>query len=309
MARGQAGRFPAFGHEVVGVGAPDFFAVVDGVRGDGEGGAGGKGVAEDLDRLGVWVVWARGGDETGEAEGRRAVNAHGFVDDGLYVWEVFDRVVRRDRAGGDVGCVELFLKFGDHVRCSDYPVQESAGCVAGGVAARNQLGERFGGKFLAAKRFALCVFALHQSGKEIDSIRRVFETVFDTGYGNAGKILDSLDALAEERIGQVFGIRFELWKAAQGATDFTPSVQHLNGWGSLGWRIRRLSNLSKVPFVLEHSKRRTKCQITDDVKGEIVEPVQGIDGSIAARSLVREFCPFSEEQLEVGVDVLFELAD
>lgn len=59
---------PALGHKVVGVGAPDLLAVVDGVAGHGEGGARWEPVAEDLDRFGVGVFGRRAGDKAGKTE-------------------------------------------------------------------------------------------------------------------------------------------------------------------------------------------------------------------------------------------------
>lgn len=74
---------PSLGAELVRVGAPDFLAVVDGVGGDGEHGAGGEVVVEEGDA-------GAGGDDAGEAEGGGAVDAHCFFDDGVEVGEVAD---------------------------------------------------------------------------------------------------------------------------------------------------------------------------------------------------------------------------
>jgi hypothetical protein len=38
---------------------------------------------------------------------------------------------------------------------------------------------------------------------------RVVETVFYAGYSDAGEVLDGFDALAEEGVGEVFGVWFE----------------------------------------------------------------------------------------------------
>lgn len=70
---GQLAVFPALGPEAVGVGAPDGLGVVYGVGGDGEGGIGGKVMAEDGD------AGARR-DKAGETEGGGAVDAEGFGD-------------------------------------------------------------------------------------------------------------------------------------------------------------------------------------------------------------------------------------
>lgn len=74
LACGQTLWVPALGHEVVGVGAPDFFGVVDCVAGHGEDVAGAEGVAGDLNWAGVC------GDLAGEAHGGGAVDAHCFPD-------------------------------------------------------------------------------------------------------------------------------------------------------------------------------------------------------------------------------------
>jgi hypothetical protein len=64
--------------------------------------------------------------------------------------------------------------------------------------------------------------------------------------------------------------------------------------------------------MLEHAEGGPKCQIPNDIKGQIIEPVQGVDAGVAGLGVLLGFAdviPARDEQVEVSVDVLLELAD
>jgi hypothetical protein len=64
--------------------------------------------------------------------------------------------------------------------------------------------------------------------------------------------------------------------------------------------------------VLEHAEGGAEGEVPDDVEGEVVEPVKGIDGCVARLGVLLVFGqvgPFLDEEFEIRVDVLLELAD
>jgi hypothetical protein len=66
------------------------------------------------------------------------------------------------------------------------------------------LGQGFSGQFLATKGISTLVFAFLEAGEEIDAVACVvwvIEAVLDACDGDAGEVLDRLDAVAEEPIG------------------------------------------------------------------------------------------------------------
>lgn len=127
----QALLVPAVGDEVVGVRAPDLLGVVDRVARHADGRAGGDAVAQDLEGLGVRVVWGGARDETREAERAGAVDAHRLVDHGLHVREILDLLVAR-YAGAD-GRVQLLLQFLQNTRRPDNVVQKGTSGVRGSI--------------------------------------------------------------------------------------------------------------------------------------------------------------------------------
>lgn len=77
LAGGETLGVPAFGNELVGFGAPDFWVTVDGVAGNGDNVAGVEDVAGDVDGAAVRR------DLAGETHGGGAMDTHGFPDDPL----------------------------------------------------------------------------------------------------------------------------------------------------------------------------------------------------------------------------------
>jgi hypothetical protein len=64
--------------------------------------------------------------------------------------------------------------------------------------------------------------------------------------------------------------------------------------------------------MLEHAEGGPKRQIPNDIEGQVIEPVQGVDAGIAGLGVLLGFTdvvPARHEHVEVGVDVLLELAD
>lgn len=240
------------------------------------------------------------------------MDAHGFADDGGDVGEVLDRVVGghpRKRQGG----VEFGLEFGERVRRAEDPVEERAGGVGGRVASRDELGEGLRGELFAAEFGARGVFAFHEAREEVGAPDvRGFEALGDSGDGDAGEVFDRFDALGEEFVREVFGVRLELREAAERSRDFAAAVEDLDG----GCGGRRggggFADLGDVAFGFEHAEGCAKGQVADDVEGEVVEPVEGVDGGVACGGVggfLGEAVPFVVEEFEVGVDVLLELAD
>ncbi|KAL9062722.1 MAG: hypothetical protein Q9157_008684, partial [Trypethelium eluteriae] len=106
-----------------------------------------------------------------------------------------------------------------HVRGREDVIEDGAGGVGGGVRAGDELGEGFGGELFAPELRAFFVAAFHEAGEQVDAVDLggVVEAVFDAGVGDAGEVFDGFDALAEEGVGEVFGVGFELGEAAEGA--------------------------------------------------------------------------------------------
>lgn len=173
------------------------------------------------------------------------------------------------------------------------------------------MGEGLRGQFLATELLAFRIFAFHQASEKIDSVGvGIVETLRDPRDGDTCQVLDRLDALAEERVGKIASVRFQLWKATQGSRDFSTTIQNFNR-GSSGRRcVRRLADLRDIPFMLEHAKGLAKGEISNDVEGEIVKPMEGVNGGVTSRRVLlrlRQFGPLLGKKLEIRVDVLLEL--
>jgi hypothetical protein len=91
--------------------------------------------------------------------------------------------------------------------------------------------------------------------------------------------------------------------------DLTPPVEDFNGRGECWLRSGRLSDFSKVSSLFEHAKGGAESQVANDVKGEVIEPVQRVH--LVPTSLLRGGArvPLLLQLFKVVVDVLLELAD
>ena len=185
-----------------------------------------------------------------------------------------------------------------------------ARCIARGIAASDQLRQRLGRELLSAQLLPLLIRPLHQSREQINPLTFLagFQPLVDSGNGNASEILDRLDSVAKERIGQVHGVRFELRHASQRGADLSSAIQHLNGRCIGDGRRGRLAHLGPVPALSEHAKRRAEGQIADDVEGEVVEPAQAVQPRVS-RGRRSQAVPLPHELDKIGVDVLFKVGD
>ena len=209
--------------------------------------------------------------------------------------------------------VEFLLQFLNNPRRAHHPIQQRTAGIARRVAARYQLRQRLGRQLRAPQRLPIGVLPLHQPGEQIHTVGiRVLEALAHARDCNAGQVLDGPDALAEERVGEVLRVRFQLRQAAERAADLAAPVEHLDRGGERRGRIGRLADLGDVAAVLEHAEGGAEGEIADDVEGEVVEPVQGVDAGVAGLWVflsLGQFGPAVHEHVEVGVDVLLELAN
>jgi hypothetical protein len=105
-----------------------------------------------------------------------------------------------------------------------------------------------------------------------------------------------------------------LWEAAKGAADLAAAVEDLDCGRGLGWGVGCFADLGYVSLFFEHAEGGAEGEVADDVEGQVVEPVEGVNGGVAVvgfgvRSSFGELVPFRVKELEVGVDVGLELAD
>ena len=295
---------PAVGVELVGVGAPDLLGVVDRVGGDGEDGAGREVVAVEVD-AGAVV-----GDLAGETNARGGVEAEGLVEDGLEVGQVLDHVEGGDvNVGGD-GAVELLLELLDDTRSADGVEEEGTGRVGGGVGAGNELGEGLSGELLAAELLTLLILAFLETGEQIGTLvlGRVVETVLDASDGHASEVLNSVQALGEEGVGEVLGEGLEPGHDTESGRDLTAAVQNLNGGSVDGRAVGRSADLGHIGTGGKHAEGSTESQVTDDVEGKEVEPVEAVKvGAVGVGSGLGHVVPLLDEELKVAVNVGLEL--
>lgn len=310
LTRGEAGGVPALRDELLGIGAPDLGGAVDGVAGHGDNVAGVEGVAGDGDG-GV-----TGGDFTGETHSGGAVDAHGFPDNPLEVGDVLDHRVRGDVDVLRDGFVQDLVELLDHTGRAHAPVEDGAGGVGGGIGSGDQLGQSFGGKFGATEFFAVAILAFHEAGEQVDTgvVGHDFgaETLVDTGDGNTSQVLDGLDTITEETVGDVLGKGLQGRVAAQGGGDFTAAVEDLDGLDVGGGRVGSLAHLGEILALVEHAEGSAEGQVTDDVESQVVEPVQGVqtgETGLGVALGIGHAVPLLDEQLDVAVNVLLELAD
>ena len=163
-----------------------------------------------------------------EAEGRGAVDAHGFLDDGVDVREVFDLGEGGDCVDVWEGSVEFFLELLNNVGMLQDVVEECTRCVGRGVRAGDELGEGFGSEFFTAKLVAVFVAAFHEASEEVDAVGGLLETCIDTGNGDTGKVLNGFHTLREERVWKVLCVRLYGWEASDGAESELVSRPHIS---------------------------------------------------------------------------------
>lgn len=302
---------PALRAELLCVLAPDFRRVVHRVRGHAEDGAGGEVVASDGHAGRARRDLAR------QADARGAVVAESLVDDIVEVGQIADHVVVGNVCAVGDGGVELLLKLLVHARVAAEVVEQRAGRVGRGVAAGNELCQGLGGQFLAAERLALFVSAFLEAREEVlaFNIGRVLNAALDARDSDTSKVLNGVEALAEEGIRQPAGIWLQLREAAERGTHLTAAVKDVNGRGVDGRAIGRLANLGKVDTSVEHAKGGTKGEVADNVKGEVVEPGQAVEVGFllavlaALGALLDEGVELVDKEAQVGVHVGLKLAD
>jgi hypothetical protein len=86
--------------------------------------------------------------------------------------------------------------------------------------------------------------------------------------------------------------------------DFTPSIQNFNSWRIANFLLAPSSHFRDVLPFLQHTKWFPKRQIADDVKRQIIEPVQSIH--VVVLSLLHRsstLVPLLLELLEIVVDI------
>lgn len=248
----------------------------------------------------------------------------------LLVWGVFLRGMARWDLLGDFldhsvsgnfnvlgkGFVKGLVQLGENVRGGHAPVEDSTGGVGGGVRASDQLGESLGGQFGAFKLVTVSVLAFHEAGEKIHTsvVGHHFrlETLADTGDGDTSKVLNGFQAFGEEAVRDVLGEGDDRRHAAQGGGDLATTVQNFDGGDILGRVLGVQTHLGDILALLEHAEGSTESQITDDIEGEVVEPVEGVKTDIAGLGVTLEVghtVPLLDELLNVAVDILLELAN
>lgn len=223
--------------------------------------------------------------------------------------------------GGDVdvsgdGLVEDLVQLGENTGGAEDPVEDGARGVGGGVGAGDELGQGLGGEFFATELGAGGVAAFHQTSEEVDTgvvgHDVGLQTLVDTRHCNSCQVLNGLDAFREEAVRDIFGERGESREAAQSCGDFATAVEDLHSGGIRRGSIGRLAYLGDILALLEHAERSTEGQIADDVESKEVEPVESFDRRISVLRValgLGDFVPLLDEQFNIVVDVLLELAD
>lgn len=214
------------------------------------------------------------------------------------------------------GLVENAVQRVDHAGSAHAPVEDGARSVGGGVGAGDQLSQGLGRKLFAAQFVAGAVLSFHETRQEIDTgvVGHDFgaQALVDPGHSDAGQVLDGLHAVLEEAVGDVLGEGNERREAAQRGRHLTAAVQHFDGLDIGRRRVGGLAHLGDVLALLEHAERSSEGQVTDDVEGQVVEPIERVDGRIPGLRVclqVGNAVPLLHEQLNVAVDILFELAN
>lgn len=214
------------------------------------------------------------------------------------------------------GFIQSLAQLGENVRGGHAPVEDGTGGVGCGVGAGDQLGEGLGGQFGAFKLVTVSVLAFHEAGEKIHTSvvghNLRLEPLADTGDGNTGKVLNGFQTFGEEAVRDVLGEGDERWHAAQGGGDLATTIQNFDRSDILGRVLGVQTHLGNILPLLEHAEGSTERQVTDDIEGEVVEPIEGIEAGIAGLGVtleVGETVPLLDELLNVAMDILLELAN
>lgn len=160
------------------------------------------------------------------------------------------------------------------------------------------------------------VLALHETGEKIDTSvvghDLGLDTLIDTGDGDAGQVFNSLKALGEEAVGDVLGKGDQGRHAAERGGDLTTTVQDLDGSDVLGRVVGALAHFGNVLAFLEHAEGSAESQVTDNIKSQVIEPVESVETRVAGLGIgleIGDFVPLLHKHFNVAVNVLLELAD
>ena len=212
--------------------------------------------------------------------------------------------------------IQSLLQLRDNTRGTQTPVEDSTEGVGSSVRSSDELSQSLSGELLTTQLVTSVVLSFHQTSEQIDTgvvghdLR--LDTLVDTRDGNTSQVLNSFETLLEETVGNPLGIRDQSGHGTKGSRDLTTTVQNLNSL-DVGRRvIGVLAHLSNIPTLLEHTKRSTEGQVTNDIESQVVEPVQSVDRSETRLGVALEFTdavPLLDEDLSIDVNVLLELAD
>ena len=332
LALGETLGVPALRNELVGIRTPDLRETVDSVAGNGNDVTGVEDVTGDVDGA------TMRGDLAGETHGGGTVDTHGFPDDPLEAVKMLSVNSFQDTGGGGSGwhilgnlldhgvssdldilgdsSIQSLLQLRDNTRGTQTPVEDSTEGVGSSVRSSDELSQSLSGELLTTQLVTSVVLSFHQTSEQIDtgvvSHDLRLDTLIDTRDGNTSQILNSLKTLLEKTVGNPLGIRDQSGHGTKGSRDFTTTVQDLNSL-DVGRRvIGVLAHLSNIPTLLEHTKRSSESQVTNDIKSQVVEPVQSVDRSetrLGVALEVTDAVPLLDEYLSIDVDILLELAD
>lgn len=244
------------------------------------------------------------------------MDAEGLADGPAEVGQVLDEPVARDPAPGRRG-VQLGAQPRVHAGRARRPEEEGARRVARRVAAGDQLRQRLRRQLRPPHRLPVLVPALHQPREQVPP-RGLGPAAFllqpraHPRDGDAGEVVHRSQAAREERVRDVRSVGLQRGERAERVGDLAASVEDLHG-GSVARRAgRRLAHLGDVGARVDHAEGGAEGEVPDDVEGQVVEPLQAVDGGPAGAALggrLAEAVPLPDQVRQVAADVLLELAD